>query len=307
MSNDLDALFGSSVCETQPVEAVECPPPGVYYNVPAHIYHRWGCIASTFLKGYASLPSTCREPWVPGDDGAVGSAIHAYSLQGAACLAEECFILPPECEGTSKAAKQLRAELEVCHPSKCLLPHRYGPGAAEKKVPIMEILDGVDASLHAHPKIGPVLKRAKKEVSLVWIDAGTGLTCKARLDIWDEECLTIWDLKKTRKGLKAFSYQINDLFYRLQAGHYFNGAVACGLNPVVFGFVPVEASPPYQVGCGYIQLEPINKLEEAAYDAQRMIGLLKESIASDYWPNFPPPGHIYSWEDMTPDDLVTIY
>ena len=302
--NELDDLFGTKPAE-EPVTPV-CPPPGVYQNISNHQYHSWPAISSTFVKGFASLPSTCRTPWVPGDDGNIGTAIHSYSLIGKDNFLDECLVLPPECEGISKSAKAARSEFEALNPTKTLLPHRYGTGTAENKIPIMEVIDGVDKSLHTHPKVGPILKRSKKELSLIWVDEASGLTCKARLDIWDEDSLTIFDLKKCR-SIKGFPWQMRDLNYFVQAGFYYNGAVACGLNPVAFGFIPVEAFPPYQVGCGYVQLDPINKLEEAAHDAKRLVGLLKESIANNYWPNFPPPGHIFSWEQMSADDLVCVY
>lgn len=294
---NLDELFGSAPAEVVPVALAECPAPGVYYGIPAATYHSWPAISSTLLKSYASLPSTCRTPFVPGDDANVGSGLHAYCLQGKDGLDAECHFGPAF--GKGKADVAARLELEASHPFKTVLPFSYGSPAPG--VPIMDVLQGVDDSLRAHPKVGPVLANSEKEVSVVWIDEGTGCICKARFDIWDGSIL--WDLKKTR-SIGSFQWQMKDLHYFTQAGFYYDGALACRLPAVGFGFIPVEATPPYECACGYV--EP-DKLEAARVDARRLIGLVKESQLQNYWPNFPPPLHIYSWADLTPDDLVNIY
>ena len=299
MTIELDDLFGSAPVPATPakLQLVECPAPGIYYDVPAAVYHSWPAISSTLLKAYAKLPSTARIPYVPGDDANTGSGIHAFSLQGPVGLAEECFILPSICEGKSQAAIKAREEYATCYPGKALLPPVYGP----EKVPIMDVLQGVDDSLNAHPKIGPILKESRKEVSVVWIDIDTDCICKARLDIWDGSI--IWDIKKCR-SIDSFQWQIKDLFYGIQAGHYINGAIACGLPAVAFGFVPCEAFPPYQVTCGY--LDP-DKLAVEQNNARRIIGLVKQSQLTGNWPNFKVPEHIYNLDDIQPDDLVQIY
>lgn len=299
MSAELDDLFGTAPANCKEIldSCAETPPPGVYYDIPASEYHKWPAISSSLLKAYASLPSTARIPYVAGDDANMGSAIHAFSLQGQAGLDEECFILPMSCEGKSKAAIAEREYHQELHPKKVLIPPVYGP----EKIPAMDVLRGVDGSLHAHPKIGPVIRESRKEVSLVWIDEGTDCTCKARLDIWDGQI--VWDVKKCR-SINSFQWQIKDLFYLTQAGHYFNGAAACGLNPVAFGFIPCEAFPPYQVACGYVDPE---KLEIERENARRIIGLVKQSQITGVWPNFPIPAHIYNLDDIKPDDLVTVY
>lgn len=290
-------IMMSTTTETVEPMKLDCPEPGVYYDVPAHVYHSWAAVSSTLLKAYAKLPSTARTPYVPGDDANVGSGIHAYSLQGEKGLREECLFLPATCEGKSAKAIAEREMIQMSNPGKALLPPVYGP----QKVATMEVLKGVDASLQSHPKIGPVLETSRKEVSVVWIDEETGCICKARFDIWDGSIL--WDLKKCR-SIDGFQWQIKDLGYMIQAGFYYDGALSNNLPAVGFGFIPMEAFPPYQVACGYVEPE---KLEAARMDARRLLGLVKESQMNDYWPNFPPPSHIFSWEDLTPDDLVNVY
>lgn len=278
----------------------ELPPPGIYYNVPAIVYHSWPAVNSTLLKNYVDNPSTCREPIGGGDDIAVGSGIHAYSLQGEKGLLAECIIAPSSCAGRSKAAIEEKELLVSMNPGKTVLPPFYGTPAPG--LPLMDVLMGVDKSLRNHFKVGGILSNSEKEVSLLWIDEEAGVPCKARLDIWAKDRV-IWDLKKARE-IKRFRWQIKDLHYELQAGHYFNGAVALGLDPIAFGFIPVEATPPYQVACGYLEE---GKLEQGRYEAKRLIGLVKQSQMFNVWPNYPIPEHINSLHDITPDDLIEVW
>jgi hypothetical protein len=293
-------MFGSApVAEIAPVLAtmIECPPPGIYYDIPAHAYHSWAAISSTLLKGYAENPCTARIPYEAKDDANVGSGIHAYSLQGQKGLDEECHFGPKF--GKAAADVIARLELQALHPQKVILPAYYGSPAPGEK--IMDVLQGVDESMHAHLKIGPVLRNSQKEVSLVWIDEDSGCLCKARLDIWDGSI--IWDLKKCR-SISGFQRQLKDLHYDIQDGHYFNGAIACGLPAVAFGFIPCEAFPPYQVACGYRDPE---KLEYDRVNARRIIGLVKQSQLTGRWLNGAIPDHIFDLDDITPDDLVNVY
>jgi hypothetical protein len=281
----------------------ECPSPGVYYDIPAHLYHKWPAISSTLLKAYAKLPSTCRIPFIPGDDVNVGSGIHAYSLQGQAGLDAECFILPMSCEGKSAKALAERECHQAANPGKVLLPPVYG----SEKVPMMGVLKGVDDSLRSHITTAPIMAKSKKEVSLVWVDAYSGLMCKARLDLWDGHI--IWDLKKSRT-VDGIQYELDKgLHYRIQAGHYMNGAVACGLNPIAFGFISIEAFPPYQVAPIYSDTE---KTEIAQRNAELLIGLVKQSQLKDVWPNdFIPkvngPYYPACLSEITPDSLIRVY
>jgi hypothetical protein len=280
---------------------VECPPPGIYYNIPAHVYHSWPAISSTLLKNYAKLPATAREPFEPKDDAGVGSGIHAYTLQGQAGLDEECFILPIECEGTSAKAKALRAEFEQAYPSKALLPYRYGKGPAEGKPFVMDVLRGVDKSFREHMKTKEILANAKFEVSLVWIDERSGCVCKARIDVLED--VTFRDVKKTL-SFDKFAFQIRTLFYGVQLGHYRKGLIANGFNIVGAGFMPCEACWPYRVGCGY--RDP-DKLIEDTVESERLVGLVKQSQLSGWWPNYQIPPHIWDLDQIRPNDLEDIY
>jgi hypothetical protein len=284
---------------------------GIYRGIPANEYHKWDALSATRLKSYAANPSTCKEPYIPGDDANMGSGQHAYTLQGQENFDKECLILPPEAEGKSAKAEKIKAEWSVLNPDIVLLPPVFGPA----KVPCMDAIKGVDAALRDHPTIAPILSDCETELSLVWIDQATGLKMKCRLDIWQQKQRAIFDLKKSKK-IDSFYYQIRERFYYVQAGVYFWGATVCGLDPVAFGFIPFEPVPPYRVECGYVAYLPsdyeeeydhLRKINECVENAQRLTALYKESTERDYWPNFPVPDLIWTWDELTPEILTKFY
>ena len=295
--NELDDLFGMMPAVATKSHPVKELPPGVYYDLPAHEYHSLPYISSTLIKRYAANTSTAREPYTPGDDANVGSGIHCWSLQGQAGLDAECILGPKF--GKSAADVAEKAAIIKANPTKSILPAFYGSPAPG--LPIMDVLRGVDASLRAHPKVGPILERSRKEVSLIWVDPDSECKMKARLDILDGRIL--WDLKKCRK-ISGLKWEMDGgLNYRLQAALYLDAAEACGLDPVAFGFIACEAFPPYEVRPFYSDPD---KTETARAEVKRLIGLIKQSVCEDYWPNFPPPPGIYDWNDLTPDDTIEL-
>jgi hypothetical protein len=273
-------------------------------DMPNWVYHALGYINSTLLKGYAKNPRTCKKSYQAKDDANVGSGIHAYSLQGQEGLEAECAIMPIECEGRGKKAVTAREEFEAEHPGKVPLPYRYGKDEDGDKLYIMEVLRGVDGSLREHEIIGPMLANSEKEVSLFWVDEKHGVNCKVRLDIL---CgYVLGDLKKCR-DLDGFQWQIKDLRYDVQMGFYTMGAVACGLplNPETgipnFALIPCEAFYPYRAA---FWSRKADKLRDDMIEAQRLLGLVKESTITGRWPNYTIPPHIHTLADISAEDLV---
>lgn len=279
---------------------IQCPPQGVYENIPAAQYHAWDAISSTFIKRFASNPFTSRDAFVASDDVNVGSGVHSYVLEGITGLYRDCAIMPPECDGTSKAAREARALFAVHNPGKTPLPPFYGSGGS--KLPIMDVLNGVDRSLKTHPTASTILAESKKEVSLVWRDDTlNGCFCKARVDVLHGSVL--FDLKKVRK-ISGLQYEMDKGFrYRLQAAHYMNAAEALGLKPIAFGFIACEAFYPFEVKVFYSDPE---KTEQAQHDVKNTISLMLQSKENGYWPNLSPPVGLDKWENLNPDDLIDL-
>lgn len=85
------------------------------------------------------------------------------------------------------------------------------------------------------------------EKSGFWIDPGTGMKLKTRIDIMAPNAV-LWDLK-THSSIKSFQNQAIDLHYDLQAAMGLEGATRItGHEHTQFGFVVFHiADPPYDI------------------------------------------------------------
>lgn len=162
----------------------------------------------------------------------------------------------------------------------------------------LDIAQDVDKSLRSHPVAKQILNRGCNELSLVWIDPGTGLKCKARLDDYYEGVPS--DLK-TSNDITWFHRDIYKMNYHLQAGHYSNGLIANGLPVDYFCFLAAQTSKPFPVRTGFINPE---KLQYARLEVERLLVLIKECKERNHWPNFKIPQHIMSLDQLTPSDLL---
>ena len=268
--------------------------PGIYYDIPASDYHALPYISSTFLKKFRDNPASALIETEVTEDMLVGQAVHSFSLEGLDAFNREFVVMfSSDLNKNTNEYKRQKGEFELANMGKTILPALY------KKVPMMEVLKGVDASLREHPVTGLFLKQGMQEVTLIWDDEETGLRCKARLD-WSPGKRMLVDLKKCADVAK-FRNQIVSMNYDVQGGWYTYGAIACGMDPDTFVFAAVEAEPPYAVKCGYLSPE---WLAWAQDEAKRLLRLVAECRHLNRFPNYEIPPHICSLEQMCSHDLL---
>jgi hypothetical protein len=268
--------------------------PGIYYDIPAATYHALPYVSSSFLKTFKDCPAAAKIKKNVTDDMNLGSGIHAYSLEGKDTFdAEFAIMFQSELNKNSKEYRERRAEFQDKNKGKIILPSHY------LKTPTMEIIKGVDESLRTHPLASRILKKGFKETTLIWDDPETGLRCKARLD-WHQDESTLVDLKKCADVAK-FKSQICNFNYDIQAAHYINGALYNGMGPDTFIFIAVESEVPFAVKCGYLKQD---WLEDAKEETKRLLGLVKECMASGNYPAYEIPKNIWSLSDLAPSDLL---
>jgi hypothetical protein len=146
-----------------------------------------------------------------------------------------------------------------------LEPHLYSreyvlaQHAGMKRGPTKEKLEELFAAgeaaaraLHADPVAGPLLAAGHREGTVVWIDATTGLKCKARID---SGCFIsagghLADLKTSSRGIdqSSFGRTAFNLAYHRQLAFYADGAaeVFGGVIPPV-RIIAVESGEPFDV------------------------------------------------------------
>lgn len=183
----------------------------------------------------------------------------------------------------------------------------------EGKTPILArdnaVIDGMAASLEAHP-IAPLLMRdGDSEVSAFWIDDATGVQCRARFDYLPKpqegRRLVIPDLKTAVSSEPMeFARAAGRFHYAMQDQWYSSAVRALGLDPdPAFLFVVIEKDAPYIVTVCQLS-DDDKRLGRALNDRARRI--FRECTEADEWPTYHsgiadiqlPPWHHNAYEDF---------
>lgn len=99
-----------------------------------------------------------------------------------------------------------------------------------------------------HPNVPAILNGALIEKSLYWIDEDTGMLCKTRPDIWNEQIAVLCDLKTAADAsIQSFLYEAKDYDYAMQAAMQIDGIFnLTGLLTEQYCFLVVPKEPPYK-------------------------------------------------------------
>jgi hypothetical protein len=141
---------------------------------------------------------------------------------------------------------------------------------------------GVRDAVLAHPIASQYLAAGPVEEVLTWMDAETGLRCKARLDKRSTSVGAIVDLKGTTStDARIFGAVAARMGYHLQGAFYRRGARANGLGDLPFVIIAVEVDEPHDVTVYSID-------EDAMYAGDDEVGELLARVAacraSGRWP-----------------------
>lgn len=110
-----------------------------------------------------------------------------------------------------------------------------------------------------------LLRGSRSETAMIWRDERTGITCKGKMDHWQEEISVIVDLKTTANATRdGWPMEMYKWSYHTQAPFYLDGLPLAG-GPVVedFVFIAQEKTPPYAYG--------IHLADSVMLDAGRMV------------------------------------
>lgn len=141
--------------------------------------------------------------------------------------------------------------------------------------------------IRAHREAMDLLVGGKHEHTIEWVDADTGIKCKARLDT----LLPGWiaDIKSTRHQTpRKFLLDGTNLLYYGAMSWYHDGAIAAGVLPAGAKFpaiVAVQTTEPYDV-------MPFRMTMAAYFSGQSLwrslIKRYAECQAADWWPGVAP-------------------
>lgn len=163
------------------------------------------------------------------------------------------------------------------------------------KVPILArdnaVIDGMAASLGAHPVAPLLFATGEPEVSAFWTDSATGVRCRARFDWLPEKVegrrLIVPDLKTAATAAPSeFAKAAARFGYYAQQEHYRDALMALGIDAdPAFVFVVIEKEAPYLVTVAQFVVPGDVRLARAAVDRARRV--FAECTATDTWPGYP--------------------
>lgn len=275
--------------------ALQCPPPGIYEDVPPDMYHSWPAASASRLSLLRRSPAHMRyaidHPSEPTPAMRLGTAAHLAILQpelfeGRYLVAGRCVQLTAKGRGPQ-----------------CTRPGvaRWGGNwlCTQHALPLdpdrdMEIITADDATriagmveaLRAHgaaslfttPCQGPA------EVSAVWQDPETREGCKLRADKLCPALNVVVDVKTAEDASPdAFARSIETYGYARQAAHYLRGLAALGEAYESFVFVVIEKSPPHAVGVYRLDDE---SLELGDGQMRRALDTYAQCERSGVWPAY---------------------
>lgn len=279
------------------------PAPGIYLNIPAAQYHALKAVSSSVLKRFRNLPSTCLDPFTDTWESTLGSASHAYSIEGKEVFDSQYVVAPDFPPPADFAGKVWKATAAYKNQVAEFEARMIGTGRtildAEQGAAVL----GLDASLRSNPASRRFMEaESVGELSVIWIDAGTGLLCKARIDWYIDSIPTDY---KTTGQIDRFYSQILTLNYDVQGGWYSTGLIAHDEEVKAFSFLVGETSGSYRVRTGYLGGGENGRewLDASIDECQRLLGLFKECSERNVWPNYKIPAHVFSLDQISAHDL----
>ena len=261
------------------------PPNGVHPNIPAAEYHQWRALSRSILeagrKSMSHLKLRLDTPRADTPALLLGRAVHAAVLEPEEFQDKYGFV---NADRRTKAGKELWERAVA----------KYGVEYVLKESDYNLCTSMRDGVWNCETARGLLGSEGDTELSLVWSDAESALTCKARYDrvSWKIAGGTVVDYKTTRDASRdAFERAIFAYGYHRQAGMYREAARACGVSLKHYAIIAQEKEPPYAVA--------VYRLADAAIDAgwEQIRPILKDAAyctASGVW-----PGYTDEVEDIT--------
>jgi exodeoxyribonuclease VIII len=163
----------------------------------------------------------------------LGDAVHTKLLEPD--LFDERFIVSQRYDGRTKIGKASKELFEMSAAGKSILD-------SDQYITLEAICNEVDK----HPLIPRLLKDAKIERSLYWIDSETELLCKARPDVLTPKYII--DVKTTAdSSYEAFMWSIKNYNYHIQAAMIIDAIrELTGVLMHNFIFITIQTTPPYK-------------------------------------------------------------
>lgn len=288
--NEIDAIANDAGLHLSAQTPVDCPPPGIYEDVPFEDYLSWNAVSNSRLnQARRSLAHFKAQTTIePSSEMKLGSLVHTGKLEPLS-IAQRYVVMPafeqdPDNKtgkgdrSTSKATAYYKAKVEAFE----LVNSGKEIVTQDQYDKMLGCVDGIARNERAARWLntpGPV------EVSIVWQDPTTGIFCKARIDKAAADWSIIVDLKTTRDA-SEFERSIANFGYHRQAAHYTRGVeVLTGTRPK-FGVAAIETSEPFCCRAAPVKASAINA---GRREIDELLAAIADAYETDNWPGYDDP------------------
>lgn len=246
--------------------------PQIITGMAAEAYHAMDGLGSSDIRALAKSPAHFRarkQRPLASPSLMLGSLVHTLVLEPH-LFDREYIVRPDGIDGRTKAGK---AWLDA-----------VPPGMLTITVEDHEKALAMAASVRAHPAWED---RGDNEASVFWVDAATGMRCRARPDklVRDGSTVYAFDVKTAREAsASAFSRDMAAYGYHIQDAWYSEGCqIATGMPLEAFVFLVVESEYPYLAAAYVIHEED---RQRAADEVQQLRAKWAGCMKADRWPGY---------------------
>jgi exodeoxyribonuclease VIII len=251
----------------------------IIHDMPAEQYHATDAVSNGMLTAMAESPYHCwakfhnpnRPQSGPTPAMKAGTLLHTALLEP--WNMGGYVVRPDDVDPRTKAGKEWAA-----------MHAGLGIITAEQHDTVKQQIKAI----HAVPTLHELLctAGAVAESSVFWVDAATGLNCRARPDLMvtNGRRVTVLDVKSTADASPdGFGKSTAKFGYHRQAAHYTNGIEAQGLTVDAFVFATVTSSYPFIAVAYVLDAEAAAQGFEEAAELLDLYGTCK---AANNWPAY---------------------
>lgn len=285
-------------------QLIKCPEPGVYENVPPEEYFAWDAVSNSKLNLLRRSPMHYRHGYPESTPAMrLGSLVHSGVLEPLAIAKRYVFMPDYSNHPDNKTSKGDRSFSSATSFVKSM-EEQFRRLNHDKEIVTEEqyhTMVGMAQALQANAVARDLLRDGRAEVSVVWVDAQTGLICKARAD-WLKPGVMV-DLKTTLDA-GEFERAVVRYGYHRQMAFYERGLSAHGIE-VTPWIIAVEKSAPFGCRCA--------PMAEAALDLghrelDELLQVLDACQENGHWPGYenPTAWELPAWYGRGAEDDVAL-
>lgn len=152
------------------------------------------------------------------------------------------------------------------------------------------VIDGMAASVLAHPTAAQLLDLGSREVSVFWDDPEWSIQRRCRFDLLDETSGVAVDLKSIGTGveLENIARAIVNFGYDFSAAWYEATARGAGVDVSAFALIFCDTKPPHQVAV--VELSE-DFIQRGRLRNTKALAIHAACVESDHWPAYDTPGY----------------